>query len=61
MKRYRPLRLGDPILFWLVVGLSVFGIAMIYSAGTVDVPGTRAEGTWRQQLIFFCSRCSWFR
>jgi rod shape determining protein RodA len=53
MKRYRPLRLGDPILFWLVVGLSVFGIAMIYSAGTVDVPGTRAEGTWKQQLIFF--------
>jgi rod shape determining protein RodA len=53
MKRYRPLRLGDPVLFWLVVGLAVFGIAMIYSAGAVDVPGTRAEGTWRQQLIFF--------
>lgn len=53
MKRYRPLSLGDPLLFWLVIGLSVFGIAMIYSAGAVDVPGTRAEGTWRQQVIFF--------
>ncbi len=53
MKRYRAVRLGDPVLFWLVVGLAVFGIAMIYSAGMVDVPGTRAEGTWRQQLIFF--------
>lgn len=53
MKRYRPLRLGDPVLFWLVVGLSLFGIAMIYSAGSVDVPGTRAEGTWRQQIQWF--------
>ncbi len=53
MKRYRAVRLGDPVLFWLVIGLAVFGIAMIYSAGMVDVPGTRAEGTWRQQLIFF--------
>ena len=43
MRRYRPLRLGDAPLFWLVIGLSVFGIAMIYSAGAVDVPGTRAE------------------
>jgi rod shape determining protein RodA len=50
---YRPLRLGDPLLFVLVVGLSIFGIAMIYSAGVVDVPGTRAEGTWQQQLLWF--------
>jgi rod shape determining protein RodA len=54
LKHYRPLRLGDPILFFLVVALSIFGIAMIYSAGVVDVPGTRAEGTWRQQLLWFC-------
>ncbi|MBB4635300.1 rod shape-determining protein RodA [Longimicrobium terrae] len=53
MKRYAQVRLGDPVLFWLVVGLAVFGICMIFSAGAVDVPGTRAEGTWRQQLIFF--------
>jgi rod shape determining protein RodA len=53
LKHYRPLRLGDPILFFLVVALSIFGIAMIYSAGVVDVPGTRVEGTWRQQLLWF--------
>ena len=53
MKRYRAVRLGDPVLFWLVVGLSLFGIAMIFSAGMVDVPGTRAEGTWKQQLMWF--------
>ena len=53
MKHYRPLRLGDPVLFALVVALSIFGIAMIYSAGVVDVPGTRVEGTWRQQLLWF--------
>jgi rod shape determining protein RodA len=54
MKHYRPLRLGDPVLFVLVVALSLFGIAMIYSAGVVDVPGTRVEGTWRAQLLWFC-------
>lgn len=53
MKRYRAVRLGDPVLFWLVVGLALFGIAMIFSAGMVDVPGTRAEGTWKQQLMWF--------
>ncbi len=53
MNHYRPLRLGDPVLFFLVVALSIFGIAMIYSAGVIDVPGTRVEGTWRQQLLWF--------
>jgi rod shape determining protein RodA len=53
VKRYRAVRLGDPVLFWLVVGLALFGIAMIFSAGMVDVPGTRAEGTWKQQLMWF--------
>ena len=54
MKRYRPVRLGDPVLFGLVVALSIFGIAMIYSAGVVDVPGTRAAGAWRNQIMWFC-------
>jgi rod shape determining protein RodA len=53
VKHYRPLRLGDPALFFLVVALSLFGIAMVYSAGVVDVPGTGVEGTWRQQLLWF--------
>jgi rod shape determining protein RodA len=53
MKRYRETRLGDPVLFWLVAGLAVFGIAMIYSAGVTDV-ATRAAGAWRNQIIWFC-------
>jgi rod shape determining protein RodA len=54
VRRYRSIQLGDPILFGLVVALSVFGIAMIYSAGVVDVPGTRASGAWQAQVIWFC-------
>ncbi|HYJ81015.1 MAG TPA: rod shape-determining protein RodA [Longimicrobiaceae bacterium] len=54
MRRYRTVRLGDPVLFGLVVALSVFGIAMIYSAGVVDVPGTRAQGAWKNQIVWFC-------
>ena len=54
MKRYRALRLGDPILFALVLALAVFGIAMIFSAGVVDVGYTRAQGAWRQQILWFC-------
>jgi len=54
MRRYRTLRLGDPMLFALVVAMSIFGIAMIFSAGVVDVGYTRAAGTWRNQIIWFC-------
>ncbi|HEX8245242.1 MAG TPA: rod shape-determining protein RodA [Longimicrobium sp.] len=53
MRRYRSLVLGDPVLFALVVGLAMFGIAMIYSAGVLDVPDKSVIGAWRQQLIWF--------
>jgi rod shape determining protein RodA len=53
VRRYRSLLLGDPILFALVVGLSMFGIAMIYSAGVLDVPDKTVVGAWRQQLVWF--------
>ncbi|HSU13480.1 rod shape-determining protein RodA [Longimicrobium sp.] len=53
MRRYRSFVLGDPILFGLVVGLAMFGIAMIYSAGVLDVPDKTVTGAWRQQLIWF--------
>ncbi|MFL5538900.1 MAG: rod shape-determining protein RodA [Longimicrobiaceae bacterium] len=53
MRRYRSLLLGDPILFALVVGLAMFGIAMIYSAGVLDVPDKTVVGAWRQQLVWF--------
>jgi rod shape determining protein RodA len=54
LRRYRTIQLGDPVLFALVVTLAVFGIAMIYSAGVVDVPGTRASGAWQNQIVWFC-------
>ena len=53
MKRSRQLPLGDPILFFLVVGLAFFGIAMVYSAGVLDVPNSVVRGLWRQQLLWF--------
>ncbi len=54
MKRtVRQLPLGDLQLFLLVVALAFFGIAMIYSAGVLDVPSTIVTGLWRQQLIWF--------
>jgi rod shape determining protein RodA len=54
MKRtVRQLPLGDLQLFLLVVALALFGIAMIYSAGVLDVPSTIVTGLWRQQLLWF--------
>lgn len=53
MKRSRQLPIGDPILFFLVVGLAFFGIAMVYSAGVLDVPSSVVRGLWRQQLLWF--------
>jgi rod shape determining protein RodA len=53
IKRVRALRLGDPFLFFLVLGLSLFGIAMVYSAGVLDVPSQVVTGIWKQQLLWF--------
>ncbi|HEX6925117.1 MAG TPA: rod shape-determining protein RodA [Longimicrobiaceae bacterium] len=52
MIRGRQLPLGDPVLFGLVVGMALFGVAMIYSAGVVDVPSL-VPGLWRHQLLWF--------
>lgn len=43
---------GDPILLLLVILLSLFGVAMVYSAGQLDVPTVRIQDIWRQQLIW---------
>jgi rod shape determining protein RodA len=43
---------GDPLLFLLVVGLSLFGVAMIYSAGQLDVPDPATLHVWKRQLLF---------
>jgi rod shape determining protein RodA len=51
--RFRLVRLGDPGLFWAVIALSIFGIAMVYSAGVLDVPSPFVRGAWRLQLLWF--------
>lgn len=44
---------GDPILFGLLVLLSVGGILMIYSAGALNIPDPVTEGIWIRQLAWF--------
>jgi rod shape determining protein RodA len=51
--RIRDFQLGDPVLFALVVGLSIFGVAKVHSAGVLDVPSTIVPGLWRMQLLWF--------
>jgi len=43
---------GDPLLALTVLGLTLFGIAMIYSAGQLDVPKPGVAGAWRAQLVW---------
>ncbi len=43
--------LGDPVLAGLALALSLAGLAMIWSAGQVDV-SSAASGIWRRQLIW---------
>ncbi len=47
--RYRPI--ADWPLFLTAVLLSLFGVAMVYSAGETDVASV-ANGLWRSQLIW---------
>src|SRR5690606_31862576 len=53
IKRTRQLVLGDPVLFGVIISLTAFGVAMVYSAGVLDVPSTIVAGLWRQQLLWF--------
>jgi rod shape determining protein RodA len=43
---------GDPGLFGVALLLSVFGIAMIYSAGVLNVPSPVVQGAWKRQLLW---------
>jgi rod shape determining protein RodA len=43
---------GDPVLLACVLAMSLFGAAMIYSAGQLDVPDSAVTGVWRQQLLW---------
>jgi rod shape determining protein RodA len=45
--------IGDPLLLGLVLLLTLFGVAMIYSAGQLDVPSTIVlPGLWKAQLTW---------
>jgi rod shape determining protein RodA len=44
--------LGDPLLVLSVIAMSIFGAAMIYSAGHLDVPDAAAANAWRAQLMW---------
>ncbi len=43
---------GDPPLFLLVLLLALLGVAMIFSAGQVDVPNPTVLNAWKRQLLF---------
>jgi rod shape determining protein RodA len=53
MRHWQTIRVGDNLLLALVLALSIFGIAMVYSAGVLDVPSTLVAGLWRMQLLWF--------
>lgn len=42
----------DPPLVFAIMGLSLFGIAMIYSAGVVYVPNAVTSGAWLRQSLW---------
>lgn len=43
---------GDPLLFATVLGLALFGAAMIYSTGQLDVPNPATLSAWKRQLTW---------
>jgi len=43
---------GDPQLVAICLLLSVFGIAMIYSAGVLNVPSPVVERAWQRQVMW---------
>ncbi len=44
---------GDPLLVGGVFVLTAFGVAMIYSAGQLDVPDPGVVHIWRMQLLWW--------
>jgi rod shape determining protein RodA len=43
---------GAPPLVFTILVLSIFGVAMIYSAGVLNVPSPVTEHIWRRQAIW---------
>ncbi len=44
-------KIGDGLVLGLAVGLAIFGVAMIYSAGELEIPSP-VTGIWRKQAIW---------
>ncbi len=51
MKGRTTSRLGDPVVLALALALAAFGVAMIYSAGKLDIPSS-VTGIWRRQALW---------
>ncbi|MHB1168236.1 MAG: rod shape-determining protein RodA [Longimicrobiales bacterium] len=51
MQRIRSM-FGDPALVFAVLSMSLLGVAMIYSAGQLDVPDRGLAGLWQAQLTW---------
>ena len=49
LRRILKLLVGDPPLVLAVSIMTVFGIAMIYSAGVLNIPSVVTEGAWLRQ------------
>ena len=41
--------MGDPALFLAVLVMTAFGVAMVYSAGVLNIPSPITEGAWIRQ------------
>ncbi|MFC1661793.1 rod shape-determining protein RodA [Gemmatimonadota bacterium] len=41
----------DPLLVFSILALSLFGVAMIYSAGVLNVPSPVTQNVWQRQLL----------
>ena len=44
--------MGDPALVVGIAGLSLFGVAMIYSAGSVHIPNPVTQNAWIRQSVW---------
>jgi rod shape determining protein RodA len=44
--------LGDPPLFFIVLAISLFGVAMIFSAGVLNEPSPITQHIWMRQAVF---------